>query len=319
MSNTQNTVKLFVDFLHVPFEVSQVNREETYLKDWPLKFYRNYVSKNKPLLIKHGCTHFPAYGKWNLQYFTDVLSNKEVTVALTPNGYADAIGRSQDPDDITEYFALPEEKIMKMNEFLDNLKNPMENYICYIQKQNSNLSDFPELLDDIECLDWALKAFNVVPDNTNFWMGDGRAITSMHKDPYENLYCVIDGYKDFILIPPTDLPYIPYRKYPIAKYEKITSNTYKLKPVIENEKPTYTKWIMIDPLDEQSINSYPEFKKARKYDVRVEKGDILYLPNLWFHHVRQSHGCIAVNFWYDMEFDVKYCYYRMLQKLCENK
>lgn len=42
----------------------------------------------------------------------------------------------------------------------------------------------------------------------------------MHKDPYENIYCVIDGYKDFVLIPPTDLPYVPYQRYPQANFKK---------------------------------------------------------------------------------------------------
>ena len=36
--------------------------------------------------------------------------------------------------------------------------------------------------------------------------------------------------------------------------------------------------------------------------MRVKAGDVLYLPSLWFHHLEQSHGCIAVNFWYDMDF-----------------
>lgn len=35
---------------------------------------------------------------------------------------------------------------------------------------------------------------------------------AVHKDHYENLYCVISGEKTFILIPPTDRPFIPYGK-----------------------------------------------------------------------------------------------------------
>ena len=49
--------------------------------------------------------------------------------------------------------------------------------------------------------------------------------------------------------------------------------------------------------------------------VRVSEGDALYLPSLWFHHLSQSHGCVAVNFWYDMEFDAKYTYYNLLTDL----
>lgn len=44
-------------------------------------------------------------------------------------------------------------------------------------------------------------------------------------------------------------------------------------------------------------------------------GDVLYLPSLWFHHLRQSHSCVAVNFWYDMEFDGKYLAKNLLEDL----
>lgn len=32
----------------------------------------------------------------------------------------------------------------------------------------------------------------------------------VHKDHYENLYCVISGEKRFLLHPPSDRPFIPY-------------------------------------------------------------------------------------------------------------
>ena len=74
-----------------------------------------------------------------------------------------------------------------------------------------------------------------LPDAVNFWLGEANAVTSseiwtrhtshtqcvenvqtvcvsvlVHKDHYENLYCVISGEKNFILLPPTDRPFIPY-------------------------------------------------------------------------------------------------------------
>lgn len=57
----------------------------------------------------------------------------------------------------------------------------------------------------------------------------------MHKDPYENIYCVIDGYKDFILIPPTDLPYVPYKRYPQAEY-MYENNKWSTIPLINKDK-----------------------------------------------------------------------------------
>ncbi|GLV45725.1 Jumonji domain containing 7 [Carabus blaptoides fortunei] len=272
----------------------------------PLEFHREYVSKNIPVLIKGGVKTWPATKKWNIEYFKQTIPDKVVTVAATPNGYADGILTK----DGTDIFVMPEEIQMGMSEFLMNLQNPRDNYILYIQKQNSNLTeDFSELIPDIECdVSWASEAFNKKPDAVNFWMGDERAITSMHKDPYENIYCVIDGYKDFILIPPTDLWCIPYKNYPVATF-KNTKDTYDLVYQFSDPNDLGTKensilpWIAIDPL-EPDLTNYPRYADANVYRVRVEKGDCLYLPSLWFHHVRQSHACIAVNYWYDMEFDV---------------
>lgn len=140
----------------------------------------------------------------------------------------------------------------------------------------------------------------------------------MHKDPYENIYCVIDGYKDFILIPPTDLPKVPYKEFTIGTY-KIQNGKFRIERHLRDlEENNFEKisWVSIDPLN-PNYKKYPQYKDANVYKVRVEKGDCLYLPSLWFHHVQQSHGCIAVNYWYDMEFDIKYCYYKMLEIMCK--
>ncbi|XP_063387895.1 uncharacterized protein LOC134673797 [Cydia fagiglandana] len=238
--------------------------------------------------------------------------NKKVTVAITPNGLADGITTN---DAGKEYFVMPFEAEMTMTEFLDCLEQKRENYIPYIQKQNSNLTeDFKELLCDIQSeIPFASEAFNKSPDAVNFWMGDDRAVTSMHKDPYENIYCVIDGFKEFILIPPTDLPLVPYHRYPRAEFQY--SGGWGIVPV-KDEDETGLPWICVDP-KQPDYTKYPQFKKAHKYSVSLEKGDCLYLPSLWFHHVTQSHGCIAVNYWYDMDFDIKYCYFKMLEKMCK--
>ncbi|XP_072948049.1 uncharacterized protein JMJD7 [Epargyreus clarus] len=304
--------------LYLGSEVAEVESLE------PLVFHREYVSKNIPVIIRGGCAEWTSVTKWNAQYFRERFADKNVTVALTPNGLADGITKNKDG---LEYFVMPYEVEMTMAEFLDILEAKEDNMIPYIQRQNSNLTeDFAELLEDVlPEVPFASTAFNKSPDAVNFWMGDERAVTSMHKDPYENIYCVIDGYKEFILIPPTDLPYVPYERYPQAEFKRI-QDIWEIVPVEEKvgdsedgrseiENDAGLPWICIDPLN-PNLSEYPEFEKAHRYKIRLNKGDCLYLPSLWFHHVTQSHGCIAVNYWYDMEFDIKYCYFKMLEKLC---
>ncbi|XP_045119635.1 bifunctional peptidase and (3S)-lysyl hydroxylase Jmjd7-like isoform X1 [Portunus trituberculatus] len=271
----------------------------------PLEFYRDWVASNKPVILQGVTKHWPALTKWTPDYLRARLGEKEVSVAVTPNGYADAPnGR---------YFVMPEERQMKFGKFLDIMEDPdSQPGIFYIQKQNSNFTEeFSEIMSDAAPeIPWFSEALGRSPDAVNFWMGDERAVTSMHKDHYENIYCVIRGYKDFILLPPTDSPWVPYRAYKPATYKETTPGNFTIEPSPGEEVP----WICIDPLNPDFV-SFPQYRHASPVCCRVKAGEALFLPSLWYHHVRQSQGCLAVNFWYDMEYDLRYNYHKLLQSL----
>ncbi|KAG1678334.1 JmjC domain-containing protein 7 [Nymphon striatum] len=278
---------------------------EVYEIPSPLQFYRDYVCPSKPVIFKNAIKNWPAIELWTNTYLKEKIGSTLITASITPNGYADAV--------INDMFVTPEEKIYKFETFLEKLENEMTPDVYYIQKQNSNMNDeFDILLNDIETeISWASEALNKKPDAVNFWMGDKRAITSVHKDHYENLYAVIRGYKDFILLPPTDLPWIPYKEYPLGQYKQNSEGDFSIE--LDNTGAT-VPWIPIDVLN-PDCEKYPKYKYTSPLHCRVSAGDLLYLPSLWYHHVRQSHQCIAVNFWYDMEFDMKYCYYKFVEDL----
>lgn len=143
----------------------------------PLDFYRDHVSKNLPLLVKNGVRHWRATGKWNFEYFREIMRDKEIIVAVTPNGYADAIATDNTG---TEYFVQPEERTIGVGALIDEFENPTDDEVYYVQRQNSNFeTDYSELWRDVERdLPWATEAFGKDPDAINFWMGDRRAITS---------------------------------------------------------------------------------------------------------------------------------------------
>jgi len=271
----------------------------------PLVFYRDWIGQNRPVIIRNGIKHWTALKKWqNNDYLIQKCDpDKIVKVAVTPNGYADAITDGK--------FVMPYEESMTFKDFIDIIENPekKQNAIHYIQRQNSNLTDeMFELLQDIEELQWAKEAFGKNPDAINFWMGDGRAVTSTHKDPYENIYCVVKGFKDIILFPPTDLPWLPYKLCDQAIYQK-SQNGFVIETLEDSPK---LPWIAVDPLN-PDLKEFPGYKNAHPMKLRLNAGDVLYLPSLWFHHLQQSHGCIAVNFWYDMEFDSKFNYFNFVK------
>ena len=88
----------------------------------------------------------------------EMVGSAPVTVAVTPNGYADAI--------CGDRFVMPEEREMTMAQFLDILHGDQKdkaNGVFYIQKQNSNLMDeFSSIIKDISPCEWAETAFGEI-------------------------------------------------------------------------------------------------------------------------------------------------------------
>ena len=136
-------------------------------------------------------------------------------------------------------------------------------------------------------------------------------IISAHKDPYENIYCVVRGHKDIILYPPTDYPWLKTKMCSQAIFVKDSSQKFSIK-ILEDEPKI--PWIEVNPL-KPDLEKFPEYKNAHPLKLRLNSGDVLYLPSLWFHHLQQSHGCVAVNFWYDMEFDSKFNYFNFIKNV----
>ncbi|KAM5178267.1 bifunctional peptidase and (3S)-lysyl hydroxylase JMJD7 isoform 4-T4 [Callospermophilus lateralis] len=159
------------------------------------------------------------------------------------------------------------------------------------EKQCSNLpTELPQLLSDLEPhVPWASEALGKMPDAVNFWLGEAAAVTSLHKDHYENLYCVVSGEKHFLLHPPSDRPFIPYELYTPAPYQLTEEGTFKM---VDEEAMEKVPWIPLDPLA-PDLTQYPSYSQAQALRCTVRAGELLYLPSLWFHHVQQSHGCIA--------------------------
>lgn len=181
--------------------------------------------------------------------------------------------------------------------------------MIYLQSQDDNLhKEFNALIPDIGLevpIASAAMGGGVKPDAVNIWIGDNRSITSLHKDPYENFYLVLEGSKTFTIFPPTEFYCMHEQRYKSGKYTKDSkTNQWKIKP---NEDPSLIPWIPIDPLN-PNVAKFPRFQFARAMTVTLMEGDLLYLPSLWFHHVQQHRTTptglvVACNWWYDMRYD----------------
>lgn len=299
---------------------------------------------------------FKALKKWKSRsYLENIMADKSsVTVAITPNGLADAV--------VDGKFVMPHEIELPFTQALDLFSSPPPKttpssspLAYYIQSQNSNLtSDFKPLLStgDIpktiafaqDCFNFsnqhpstitAAAQDNFGPDAINLWIGDEKSVTSLHKDHFENIYVVLTGKKIFRLYPPTDFHHLKERSYPSAVYTPSSSppTPESSWQIIENGMKT--PWISFDPLKPSAAatttttasTSYPS---PEPIIVTVNAGDMFYLPAMWYHHVSQVGEvlvddlgsranlkiAIAVNYWYDMDYsDSRFSYFQMLRRL----
>lgn len=280
----------------------------------------------------------------NTQWVRRLIScyaKKRTCIETTLQSYADAV--TFDPVTQKEYFTMPYEDHMAFNTFMDLMegKQVSEN-ANYISLQNGSLPvEYSAIENDVDKdINWCSEALGKKPDAVNFWFGDDKSATSLHKDPYENCYAVIRGQKTFILYPPTEYYCMHESVYQNAIYEpNPTTHKLELKPMDGT-----TPWIPVNPLH-PDLAKFPRFRHACPVTVTVNEGEMLYLPGrmsmvhvedipthwndtiiaLWFHQVMQKgeQGVIAINYWYDMDYSnmlypTMALYRRLLTGIMEN-
>ena len=137
-------------------------------------------------------------------------------------------------------------------------------------------------------------------------------------DHFENFYCVIKGCKTFTLFPPSDVAFLPVQSFETARYEVVVTEEnsaigHELKPKIKKDDlcitnkdcPSKIDWIGVD-VDDVTL------KCAHPLRVQVMAGEVLYIPAMWFHRVSQTTLTISVNYWYDMRFDFRYVFFKLV-------
>ncbi|KAL8151459.1 hypothetical protein V2J09_021267 [Rumex salicifolius] len=295
-----------------------------------IRFLRDFVCPNKPCIISNAFPHWPALSLWSSDdYLCKALSSSETSVHLTPNGRADSLAPHPEDSSLLCFVSAHVER-MPFSEAL-SLVESKTNVVAYAQQQNDCFRlEYGALASDCEPhIDWATAALGCLPEAVNLWIGTARSETSFHKDHYENLYAVVSGEKHFLLLPPTDVHRMYIRPYPAAhySYRKVVVPLYESGEFsLELEDPVrHVPWSSVNPYPspedkEKEMNDYPlYFRGPKPFECTVKAGEMLYLPSMWFHYVKQtpdsSGRTIAINYWYDMQFDIKYAYFNFLQSI----
>ena len=268
------------------------------------------------------CASEPLHGRCTCQICWWILCSStvvpvQITVAMTPNGRADAVAQLEDG---ANCFALPHEEQMGFEAFLALLSDKQAERVVYAQAQNDSLrQEFAQLMPDIDPeLAWAAEIFGQPPDAVNLWIGDSRSVTTFHRDFYENMYGMVAGSKTFTLLPPCDSYRLHKQHVPVARYRLDEMQGWSLQLQQAAEQISWC------PIDRDTVKTGSATAAAQQHrfpdffneglppplEVILHPGDMLYLPCMWHHMVEQdedlSGQVIAVNFWFNQHFGTHY-------------
>ena len=142
----------------------------------PLEFAK-FVGANRPFVVRGYArtVGLPAYERWSPEYLCAKLGDAVLTVAVTPNGRADAI--------VGERFVEPCEERMTMRRLLDSL-GAASGDVPYLSSQCSNLTgELSCLRDDVgDAIPFAREVLPR-PDAVNVWIGDERSVRRTRRLP----------------------------------------------------------------------------------------------------------------------------------------
>ena len=225
----------------------------------PEDFKKNYYDTMTPLIITGLAKQWPAYHKWNWDYFKEIVGN--VKVGLYNNVKSDAytpINTADDYKTFGEYIDMIKEGPAAWRIFLFNI-----------------FQHAPELTKDFTWPEDLMKGF--VKRYPMLFVGGETSITHMHFDIDIShiLHTQFLGRKRVLLFPNEEQDKL-YRK-PFEVLSLVDFSNYHQ----GNGTPDY--------------EAFPAVRYAKGYEVILEHGDTLFMPAGFWHHMEYLDSGFAMS------------------------
>ena len=166
----------------------------------PEKFYSDYVSRRKPVVLRGELEDLSGLKKWkvNNDHLRNLAGEEKVMVEVRSNE--------------KESFGRGNETPMTFNAFLDSIEKGDSMHYLTTQDVEANEDGQPDLMAPFMKRmkgDFPLRPKimgNLIPQNINMWFGNSKdgASSGLHHDYHDNLYILLRGTKRFRLYSPKD-------------------------------------------------------------------------------------------------------------------
>jgi hypothetical protein len=225
------------------------------------RFVPEFYELNRPVVIRGLAERHPRkVWQWSARYFEDVLGDTEVPVLSTETGFL-----SYERDVVK----LPYREFVARSfgaKIDPKLRYYFKNPTALVPDGHDDSATLPVLG---EYIDRALLR--------NLWISGGGITVGLHFDAAENFNFQLRGDKTFELYPPGVRAYYPM---PMFSQTAHISRVFRDGPALDSMR-------------------FPRFDPTLVTRVRLQAGDVIYIPAYWWHQVT-SHGDenVNLNFWW---------------------
>lgn len=225
----------------------------------PGVFRESFYDQQKPVVVKDLAKNWPAYTKWNWNYFKDLVGQQQV--ALYNNIKSDAYTPINTADDYKTF-----------GEYIDMISQGPAGWRIFL----FNIFDHaPQLVQDYTWPEHLMKGF--VKKFPMLFVGGASSITHMHFDiDLSNiLHTQFIGRKRVLLFPFTEQHKLyrkPWEVLSMADFSNYYSSDSKL-----------------------DYNQFPALRYAKGYEVVLEHGDTLFMPAGYWHHMEYIDSGFAMS------------------------
>lgn len=225
----------------------------------PEDFKKNYYNTMTPLIITGLAKTWPAYTKWNWDYFKEMVGNEKV--ALYNNVKSDAYTPINTADDYKTF-----------GEYIDMIKAGPAGWRIFLF---NIFQHAPQLTKDFTWPEELMQGF--VKRYPMLFVGGETSITHMHFDIDLShiLHTQFMGRKRVLLFP-NEEQYKLYRK-PFEVLSLVDFSNYHE----GNGTPDY--------------EAFPAVRYAKGYEVILEHGDTLFMPAGFWHHMEYLDSGFAMS------------------------
>jgi len=224
------------------------------------EFKENYYEPKKPLIIKDLAKQWPAYNKWNWEYFKSLVGDQKV--ALYNNVKSDAYTPINTADDYKTF-----------GEYIDMISQGPAGWRIFL----FNIFDHaPQLINDFTWPDHLMKGF--VKRYPMLFTGGATSITHMHFDIDMShiLHTQFIGRKRVLL-------------FPFEEQHKLYRKPFEVLSLADFSNYYDPKKSKLD------YNKFPALQHANGYEVILEHGDTLFMPAGYWHHMEYLDSGFAMS------------------------